>query len=66
MSVGEAEFFITAALVLLISGLAVAVEGHSSGWWLVVIGGVNALLGVIDLRRTQRRLDGIRRFRDRP
>jgi hypothetical protein len=65
MSIGQAKFFIASALVLLISGFAVAVEGHPSGWLLVAIGGVNTLLGVLNVRKTQRRLNGVRRFRDR-
>lgn len=65
MSVGQAKCFIVGALVLLVSGLVVAVEGHSFGWLLVAIGGVNTSLGVLHLRKTQRRLTGVRRFRDR-
>lgn len=64
MSVGQSKFYHLGALVLLISGFAVAVEGHPFGWLLAAIGGINSLLGILNLRKTQRRLSSVRPFRD--
>jgi hypothetical protein len=65
MSVGQAKFFVVGAFVVMVSGFGVAVEGHPLGWLLVALGGVNTVIGILNLRKTQRRLSGVRRFRDR-
>lgn len=65
MSVGQAKFFVVGALVVMISGFGLALGGHPLGWLLAALGGINTAIGVLILRKTQRRLSGERRFRDR-